>query len=76
MPLFSLNDRTSPLAFQPDSAFVTAADMAPSDELDAGVPNGDLIIHAFSYFGQVPGISQRVVNETAAIVDYLNELPR
>jgi hypothetical protein len=38
---------------------------------------GDVFtIHAFSYFGASPGINRRVVNETAAIVVYLNELPQ
>jgi len=30
---------------------------------------------AFSYFGGYASINQRVVNETAAIVEYLNNLP-
>ena len=29
-------------------------------------------VHAFSYFGLKPGINQRAVNETAAVVEYLN----
>jgi hypothetical protein len=33
-------------------------------------------IHAFSYVNTSPTISQRVVNETAAIVEYLNHLPQ
>ena len=32
-------------------------------------------IHAFSYHRKFPTINQRVVNETAAIVEYLNNLP-
>jgi hypothetical protein len=35
---------------------------------------GALNIHAFSYFGTTPGIDQRVINETAAVVEYLNNL--
>jgi hypothetical protein len=31
-----------------------------------------LNIHVFSYVGTSPTISQRVVNETAAVVEYLN----
>ncbi len=31
--------------------------------------------HAFSHFERAPGIGQRTVNETAAIVAYLNALP-
>jgi hypothetical protein len=70
-PLFGLDDTTSPLAFQPDGVHVTAGDMAPT----FGINGGDFNIHAFSYFGASPGINQRVVNETAAVVEYLNDLP-
>jgi len=72
-PLFMLDDRTSPLAFQPDGKSVLAADMTPTYGQAVA---GELNIHAFSYLGQSPGINQRVVNETAAIVQYLNDLPR
>jgi hypothetical protein len=75
MPQLALDDRTSPLAFQPTGASVTAADMAPTPGNltvdDAKTAN----VHAFSYFSTNAGISQRVVNETAAIVQYLNGLP-
>jgi hypothetical protein len=70
LPLFGFDDTMSPLAFQPDGTNVTAGDMqavwTPSD-----FPN----IHAFSYLGVDPGINQRVVNETALVVEYLNGLP-
>ena len=58
-----------PLAFQPDGTSVTQADMAATFSTPFG-----LNIHAFSYFGNLPGIDQRVVNETAAVVEYLNDL--
>ncbi len=69
MPVFSFNDTTSPLAFVPDGKSVTSADMA------LVVSEGMFNIHAFSYFDDAPGINQRVVNETAAVVEYLNDLP-
>jgi hypothetical protein len=71
MPVFSLDDTTSALAFQPDGKSVVAADLAPT----FGASTIQLNIHAFSYVGQSPAINQRVVNETAAIVEYLNDLP-
>lgn len=73
MPLFSLDDTTSALAFVPDGKTVLAADMIPT----AGTGAAESIdIHAFSYIGQSPNINQRVVNETAAVVEYLNDLPQ
>src|SRR5262249_49943038 len=72
MPTFSLNDRTSPLAFQPDGKSVVGADMNPT----LSSADGQLNVHAFSYLKQTPGINQRTVNETAAVVEYLNDLPQ
>jgi hypothetical protein len=76
----SFNDTTSPLAYSPDGTIVARSDMQATFTLNAGFN-----IHAFSYlgpnaaglghFGSVPTISQRVVNETAAVVEYLNALP-
>jgi len=71
LPLFALDDTASSLAFQPDGVSVTAADMGAT--YDAQM-DGPVNLHAFSYFGTLPGISQRVVNETAAVVEYLNDL--
>ena len=31
-------------------------------------------VHAFSYLDRDPGINRRVVNETAAVVEFLNQL--
>jgi hypothetical protein len=70
MPVFSFDDTTSPFAFSPDGTFVTSADMAVPPPT-----NGLLNIHAFSYFNQTPGINRRVANETAAVVEYLNQYP-
>jgi len=66
MPLFSLVDTLSPLAFAPDGTHVTQADLAPSFQNAPG-NLGPVNIHA---------ISQRTANETAAIVAYLNGLPQ
>jgi hypothetical protein len=74
MPLLSLDDTTSPLAFQPDATYVTNGELAPTFQ-DPPTNLGPINIHAFSYFGAQPGISQRAANETAAVVEYLNELP-
>jgi hypothetical protein len=73
VPEFSLDDRTSPLAFQPDGTSVVAADMTPTFNSSSGIAS--LNLHAFSYVGRDPGINQRVVNETASVVEYLNHLP-
>jgi len=70
MPVFSFDDTTSPAAFSPDGTFVTSADMAIPAPAE-----GLLNIHAFSYFNRTPGINRRVVNETAAVVEYLNQYP-
>lgn len=69
MPMFSFDDTTSPLSFVPDGKSVTSADMAITGGTDSSN------IHAFSYFDKSPGINRRVVNETAAVVEYLNDLP-
>jgi hypothetical protein len=70
-PLLSLDDETSPLAFQPNRAFVSSADMAAT----FNTADEHLDVHAFSYVARSPSISQRVVNETASVVAYLNQLP-
>jgi hypothetical protein len=41
--------------------------MAPSFD-----NRGSLNLHAFSYLGVRPGISQRTVNEAAVVVSYVN----
>jgi hypothetical protein len=67
------DDRTSPLAFQPDGQSVVAAAMTPTFTTTT---TPAINIHAFSYVGQAATINQRVVNETAAVVEYLNQLPQ
>jgi hypothetical protein len=74
MRLLSFDDTRSSLAFQPDGTSVAPGDMAATFSAADG-PFG-VNIHAFSYVGASPAISQRVVNETAAIVEYLNHLPQ
>jgi hypothetical protein len=68
-PKFALSSAGDPDAFSPDPAFVDAAEMAHTfDDGDAGALN----VHAFSYVGDRAGINQRTVNETAAVVAYVN----
>jgi hypothetical protein len=74
----SFDDTMSPYSFLPDGTLV------PPSAMQATFPSGGgFNIHAFSYlgpnaagvFGSAPTISQRVVNETAVVVEYLNTLP-
>jgi hypothetical protein len=67
-PDFALDDRAGPFAFLPDGKSVNAADLVPT----FNTSGGRLDMHAFSYVGQDASINQRVVNETAAVVEYLN----
>jgi hypothetical protein len=69
-PHFSLVDTTAAGAFKANAKFVEANETAPTFD-PKGAPN----FHMFSYVGRQAGISQRTVNETAAIVAYLNSLP-
>ena len=66
-PSFSLFEKDDPRAFAPDGQSVLASEMSPTFDA-TGVFN----VHAFSYVEGDAGISQRTVNETAAIVEYLN----
>ena len=47
MPLFSLDDTTSPLAFQPDGTYVTHGDLAPTFQ-NQPTNLGPINLHAFS----------------------------
>ena len=58
-----------PNAFVADPAFVSAADMKRTTPITA---TSAFNLHAFSYSGESAMISQRVVNETAALVAYVN----
>ncbi len=75
LPLFSFDDTTSPLSFKPDGKSVMPADMTATFPGKVAIPFTEVSIHAFSYFGGHASINQRVVNETAAVVEYLNNLP-
>jgi Pyruvate/2-oxoacid:ferredoxin oxidoreductase delta subunit len=57
-------------AFAMSSKFVTTADLARTTP--SYVPTFALNLHAFSYNGTDAMINQRVVNESAAIIDYVN----
>ena len=62
-------------AFSADPDFVVAGDMAETTTLS--IPsNGSPNLHAFSYYGAAPTINTRVINESAAIVAYLNAQTR
>ncbi len=67
-PQYSMVESANPNAFAPDGGAVLPGELAPTFET-----LGQLNLHAFSYLGIYPGISQRTVNETAAIVEYLNQ---
>jgi hypothetical protein len=53
--------------FSPNPRYVPAADVAQPAQPDSGVN-----VHMFSYKGTVPSVHRRTVNESAAIVAYLN----
>ena len=59
----------NPNAFVPDAKFVSAADAKATTPFDA---NKGTNLHMFSYRGSDLMIGQRVVNETAGVVAYLN----
>jgi hypothetical protein len=69
LPNFSLDEDKDPNAFKPSGGSVSAGEMSSTfDRVSL------LNLHAFSYVGANPSINRRVVNETAAIVEYLNHL--
>jgi hypothetical protein len=68
-PMFSLKESDDSFAFHADGHWVLPSEMtATFDSSDTAPFN----LHAFSYVDQTPAINQRVVNETAAIVAYLD----
>jgi len=70
-PTYGLSESGNANLFVPDARFVSNAEMALT--LDPASPFN---VHAFSYTNEdSPAINQRTVNETAAIVAYLNTLP-
>lgn len=63
-------------AFKPDGHWVTADEMKTTDFSFASATktNVPLVnVHAFSYANSLPAINQRTVNETAAVVQFLND---
>ena len=69
-PLFSWDEASDPDAFHADSRWVAANDLATTSVSGTGAV---VNVHAFSYAGADPGINQRTVNESAAVVAYLND---
>lgn len=69
---FGLSRNGNPNAFTPSATRVASDDMrrtATPPELASGqTPN----LHMFSYLGTRPGIGQRVINETADVMAYIN----
>ena len=68
-PMFSLIEHDDAFAFHADGTWVLPTEMAPTFDATG---NTGFNIHALSYVDRTPAINQRVVNETAAIVAYLN----
>jgi hypothetical protein len=63
-------------AFKPDGHWMTADEMVTTDFSFASAENGGVPavnVHAFSYANGIPAINQRTVNETAAVVSFLND---
>ncbi|MEO8902185.1 MAG: hypothetical protein ABI488_09910 [Polyangiaceae bacterium] len=63
-------------AFQPDGHWVTTAEMKATDFSFGSATNPDIPavnVHAFSYATKLPSVNQRTVNETAAVVRFLND---
>jgi len=63
-------------AFKPDGRWVTADEMKTTDFTFGSSTNPDVPsvnVHAFSYANRLPSINQRTVNETAAVVEFLND---
>jgi len=63
-------------AFHPDGKWVTAEEMSATDFSGASQTNPDVPlvnVHAFSYAIERPSVNQRTVNETAAVVQFLND---
>ena len=70
-PEFGLVEATAPGAFQADGTYVLASELTPTFPADL---DGKLLqFHVFSYIGITAQIDQRVVNESAAVVVYLNQ---
>jgi len=71
-----LSESADPDAFKPDGHWVTADEMKTTDFTFGSATNllpPIVNVHAFSYANDVPSINQRTVNETAAVVQFLND---
>jgi hypothetical protein len=68
-PMFSLVESDDSFAFHADGRWVLPGEMAATFD---GGDTAPFNIHAFSYVETSPAINQRVVDESAAIVAYLN----
>jgi hypothetical protein len=60
----------NPNRFAPNPAFVSEANMRQTAPLPADQP---VNVHLFSFVLREPVIASRVINETAAVITYLNE---
>ena len=70
-PQFGLLDSASTDVFQLDPMLVPAIDLSPT----FGGPEFEINVHAFSYNGTDAAIVQRVVNDSAATVEYFVAAP-
>lgn len=66
-PLLGLSGKDSADMFKPSGKLLQAADLIATFENQEPLTN----VHAFSYTERRAGISQRTVNESAAVVSYL-----
>ena len=71
--MFGMTTTGDANAFVADPS-IPAADLAATTTMIVSPPDGGLNIHAFSYRNTTPMINQRVINETAAILAYLQPL--
>ncbi len=66
-PKFGLEELSNANVYAPATSAVPLADRTATFDNSAGFN-----LHALSYVGRAPGINQRTVNETIAVVDWLN----
>jgi hypothetical protein len=68
-PTLGLSTENLTERFLPDPELIPASELEPSFDDREPLTN----VHAFSYTGTGVGISQRTVNESAAVVEYLSK---
>ncbi len=68
--IFGWSDRGNPNSFVPDARYVDPSDMKQTTPVNEETNRN---FHAFSYRDAHPMVAMRVVNETAAVVAYLND---